>query len=102
MASKPESGLQRRIQTALRTAFPGAYVRKIHVSEFQSGGIPDLIACIRGRFFGIEVKTPGEKPTPLQQYELKAIEQAGGVAIVGSDPQQVIRIIKLHLDGDVD
>jgi len=34
----------------------GAYVVKISVASKK--GVPDIIACYRGRFLGIEVKTP--------------------------------------------
>ena len=90
MAKKPESHLQRRIQEALRVAFPGCYVRKVHVSEFSAAGIPDLVCCIRGMFIGIEVKMPGEQPTRLQEFELNEIGKAGGYAFVASSPEQAV------------
>ena len=33
---------------------------------FMRAGIPDIIACIKGRFIGIEVKDEGNKPSELQ------------------------------------
>jgi Holliday junction resolvase len=44
-------------------------------------GTPDLIACIAGRFYAIEVKRPGEKPTALQEYRLAQWRKAGAVAV---------------------
>ncbi len=40
----------------------------------------DILCCIKGRFCGIEVKTPGKKPTARQTFTIKAINDAGGVA----------------------
>ena len=51
----------------------------------SSIGMPDIIACISGRFFGIEVKDDANgkyKLTEAQKMRGKAIESAGGVFIV--------------------
>jgi hypothetical protein len=42
----------------------------------------DCLACLAGRFLGIETKAPGKKPTPLQYLTLTKIAEAGGLAIV--------------------
>jgi hypothetical protein len=44
-------------------------------------GDPDIDACIRGRSVQLEVKRPGEKPTPLQLKRLTEWQQAA--ALVG-------------------
>lgn len=51
---------------------------------FGRSGVPDIIACVNGTFFGIEVKSnkTTHPVTTLQQRELDAIELAGGVAVV--------------------
>jgi len=94
MTAQRESGLQRRIQTAIRREWPGAFVRKIHGSEYQHGGAHDLHACIRGCFVGVEVKTPGEERTELQKQEHKELVNAGGISIVGTSPEQVISTLR--------
>lgn len=45
-------------------------------------GIPDFIACVDGFFLAVECKAGKNKPTALQQMELKAITEAKGVALV--------------------
>jgi Holliday junction resolvase len=45
-------------------------------------GVPDVVCCYKGVFVGIECKAKNNKPTELQQRELAAIKQAGGVAFV--------------------
>ena len=37
----------------------GAYFVKIHGSNFQEPGIPDIISCYKGYFIGIETKAGG-------------------------------------------
>ena len=97
MTRKPESALQLRIQRALRVAFPGCYIRKIHVSEYQTGGIADLLCCIYGRFFAIEVKLPGEEPSELQKYEAKQVRAAGGVSFIATSPVEAIKRVQSEL-----
>jgi hypothetical protein len=97
VAIKPESRLQRRIQHALRKAFPGCYVRKIWVGEYQTGGIADLICCIEGFFFAIEVKLGNKKRTALQRFEADEVERAVGVSFVGFSPEQVVIKVKRAL-----
>ena len=92
MSAKSESGLQRRVQRALRAAFPNAYVRKIHGSAFTPAGMPDLICCIKGLFIGIEVKMPGEKPTALQANEQDEIWMAGGIAMIVHSPEEAVKL----------
>lgn len=78
--TQPESRLQRRIQHALRAR--GAFVFKVHGSEHMMSGLPDLIVCYQGRFFALEVKMPGNRPSPIQLLRIKQIKQAEGSAEV--------------------
>jgi hypothetical protein len=54
-------------------------------------GIPDFIACIDGRFVGIECKAPGKESnvTPNQQRQLDSIQAAQGYSVVVSDVGQL-------------
>lgn len=57
-----------------------------HFSPFQAGmgraGIPDIVACFKGTFIGIEAKAGKNTPTMLQERELDKIRYSGGHAIV--------------------
>lgn len=51
----------------------------------QSGlGAPtlDFIGCHKGRYFAIETKAPGKKPTERQMLTMGAIRDAGGAVFV--------------------
>ena len=58
------------------------YHYKVHGNGFQRSGIPDIIACINGRFVGIEVKKPGGIVSNLQKINIAEINKSNGVGIV--------------------
>lgn len=51
-------------------------------AAYTKSGIPDILACCNGKFLAIEVKAPHGKPSELQLYNLKKIDEAGGFAIL--------------------
>jgi hypothetical protein len=59
----------------------GGYAVKIHGSQFMLLGLPDIIACYRGRFLAFEVKRDGRPAKPIQLFQLGRIRRAGGVAL---------------------
>lgn len=80
----------------------GAYVEKIWGGGFQAAGIPDLIACYKGRFLGIEVKLDYNKPSEIQKAKLKLINKSGGVGIVAYSLSDVIEVIeRLDRENDI-
>lgn len=73
----------------------GAYIENIHGgSIYQASGIPDLLACYKGWFLGIEVKVGKNKPSPIQVVKLAQIEQAGGKAVLAYDLETVIKVFE--------
>jgi hypothetical protein len=61
----------------LRAADPTLAFRKRHGSVMGRAGDPDIHGVWRGVPFEIELKRPGEEPTPLQAERLKEWGQAG-------------------------
>ena len=49
---------------------------------YGRSGVPDIVACFKGKFIGIECKAGKGVPTALQLRELKSIEEAGGISMV--------------------
>lgn len=80
----PETRVKEQIKRELRRI--GAYW---HMPVMNGMGAPtlDFVCCLRGRYFVIEAKAPGKKPTALQEITMKHITDAGGAAffIDGSD-----------------
>lgn len=97
MSTKPESRLQRRIQQALRRDVGGFWF-KVWGGPFQAAGLPDLIGCVEGLFFGFEVKTKTGKPSAIQLETLRAIRQDGGaVAKIITEPEEAVEYVKRAL-----
>ena len=80
MATKPEVKVKKQITDLLKKH--GAYYFTPVTSGFGSSGVPDFIACIKGKFIGIEAKAGKGKPTALQDKNLTQIMDAGGVAVI--------------------
>ena len=79
------------VQSILRflKAVPGCFAWKIHGGVYGTAGIPDIIACVDGRFFAFEVKAASGKATPLQQATIRKILAAGGTALVARSVDEV-------------
>ena len=80
MATPPEVAVKRQIHAAL--AAVGAFKVNYIGGTMGSNGTPDILACHKGRFIGIEAKAGKNKPTTLQIKSLRDIEAAGGLALV--------------------
>lgn len=42
----------------------------------------DYLCCVNGRFFAVEAKAPGKKPTVLQDNTIERMRAVGGVVFV--------------------
>jgi len=78
-----------KVQTSIINwlVFLGAWVVKTIATT--KNGTPDILACLRGRFIGIEVKKPGGKPSPLQRVQLRKIREAGGIGFTADNLDEV-------------
>ena len=52
---------------------------------YGKSGVPDIVGCYEGRFFGIECKAGKGKVTALQQKNLNEIDANKGIAVVVND-----------------
>lgn len=50
--------------------------------KYQKAGIPDIIACINGIYFEIELKSSSGQPSELQKHNLKLTNKANGFGIL--------------------
>lgn len=53
---------------------------KEHGGPYGTSGVPDIIACYKGRFLGLEAKLPQGRLTELQKRAIDKINAAGGIA----------------------
>lgn len=105
MASN-EATLVKSIERAIRHQYPKSWVFKVVGSPYQMTGVPDLVAVVMGRFFGLEVKhqKPGEslahalsRASPAQLLQIRLIEEAGGYAGVVTTVEDALEIIERGL-----
>src|SRR4029077_11607362 len=85
--STPESRAKAKVREVL-SRYPSMYTYWPVPSGFGRTNI-DVIGCYRGRFFGIEVKAEGKKPTLKQDREMQSMAHAMGKTFViagTSDP----------------
>ena len=83
----PEGKVKKEIKDYLRSK--GAYF----FMPVQTGyGSPtlDILACVNGKFVGIEVKRPGKGATARQHLIISEIIQAGGIAFVADRVEDVV------------
>lgn len=88
--------LEREIVAAIMRyleSLPGCFAWKTHGGMYGTAGIPDIIACVGGRFCAFEVKQPSGKLTRLQENTLGKIRAAGGVAGKVTSVEDVKRLL---------
>ncbi len=85
-----ESKVQQKIRNYLNRQ--GWLVVKIITCSLP--GWPDLMAMRSGRLIIIEVKAPGEKPSPLQLARHNQLRQAGFEVHVIDDASNVEKVIE--------
>ena len=93
--TNPEQRVKNKLMRAL-DKIPNTYY--FTVSEPSRRGLPDMVACIKGRFFGIEFKAT---PPPhygsrvkLQKENMNRINKADGIGVF-VHPQNLDHFISL-------
>jgi len=76
----PEKKVKDKVKKIL--AEFGAYYFMPATGGYGKSGVPDLVACLKGRFIGIECKANGGVPTALQEKNLMQIIGVGGFSIL--------------------
>lgn len=94
-SSPLESVLVRKIIKKLREDYGGFWF-KVHGGPYQKAGLPDVIGCLEGQFYGFEVKRPGRKATLLQQKTMEEIARQGGVCSTISSYVEAKSILDSH------
>lgn len=72
----------------------GAKHYKIYQTLGSERGIPDILACLQGRFVAIEVKARNRQPSEEQKRQLIELNMAGAVAFPAWSLDDVIRVIR--------
>jgi len=80
MAMTPEAKVKKKVVAILKEL--GAYYFYPVTGGYGQSGVPDIVGCYQGSFFGIECKAGKNKPTALQEKNLRDIAKSGGIALV--------------------
>lgn len=76
-----EKNFENRVKKFLKDY--GAYsIKYWGGAAYTKSGVPDVLASIDGKFFGIEVKAKTGKPSLLQIVNLEKIRDSGGYGIL--------------------
>jgi len=79
MAATPEARVKKAVRKVLEEV--GAY-SFWPVQMGLGARTVDVLVCHKSKFFGFEIKAPGEKPTALQSLCMRKIREAGGETLV--------------------
>lgn len=89
--------LQPRVIRCLEDEY-GAYV--VNVNTASKSGHMDVLACIRGLFYGFEVKWKTDQPSALQRQKINACIDAGGRAYFIHSVEQLRMILDQEVPPD--
>lgn len=78
MGKKQETKFSIQVQAELKK-IPQCYFFK--TNEMSRRGVPDIIGCVNGHFFALELKEDGGVEAPLQKVILERISKAAGYAL---------------------
>lgn len=77
---------RRRLESEIQRDIVSRYERNgyiaVKIGLCNKPGFPDLMMLKEGEVLFIEVKRPGEKPRPLQEYRIAELRKAGFTVIV--------------------
>lgn len=79
---KKTDPLESVIQSKIIKRYENAGYIVVKIGLCNKGGFPDLMLLKNGKATFVEVKRPGRKPRPLQEYRLKELRDAGFDAFV--------------------
>lgn len=60
----------------------GCWFVKFFANAFTKTGVPDLLVCCNGYFVAVEVKAQNGKPSELQKWNIKKINESCGIGVV--------------------
>jgi hypothetical protein len=75
-----ETQFKKKVQQFLTDI--GAWHVKFMGNGFTKVGVPDILACVAGKFLAIELKTDTGRVTPIQEHQLQEIRKAGGYGMI--------------------
>lgn len=97
MAGQGESAMKSAVKDALKAR--GAYWVAVPEGSFAKPGDPDLVVCYKGRFIGMEGKTPTGRLRDVQKLRRDQIAAAGGIYAVVRSVEEAMKVLD-EIDGE--
>lgn len=98
MAATPESKVKAKIKELLKAH--NVYYAMPIGTGYGNSGVPDFLCCVNGQFLAIEAKAGKNKPTALQEKNIRDIKYAGGIAlVVNEDLTELTTIVENYSRG---
>lgn len=90
-----ENQLQKRCLQWLREQDSIWYL-KVFGSGVQTGGVPDILLCKKGKFVAIELKRPDGKGVvhPRQEAQIRRIRESGGTGEVIDNFEDFVKLME--------
>lgn len=92
----PEGRLKREIKAYLNSR--GIYWAIIPEGAYGKSGDPDIIACYKGMFVGLEAKTYEGYQSNIQKVRQREIEDSGGVYAIVRSVEEVEKALDRAVD----
>lgn len=81
MSRTPEGKVKEAVKKLLEASH--VYFFSPATAGYGTSGAFDIVACVKGRFVGIECKADAsKKPTALQQRHAAEVTSSGGIALL--------------------
>ena len=75
-----EKNFENKIKKFLESE--GCWFVKFFANAYTKSGIPDLLVCCNSYFVAVEVKAPNGRPSELQKYNIKRINDVQGYGVI--------------------
>lgn len=101
MAMTPEKKVKKKVAKQLDDL--GCYWFYPATGGYGKSGVPDIVGCYEGKFFGFECKAGKNEPTPLQQKNLYHILVNGGISeVINEDNVDKVKdmLLGIHYNPD--
>lgn len=87
----PEQRIKKDIKDALEAR--GAFWSAIKGGPHSKPGDPDMVACYKGHYIGIEAKTATGRLSEIQRLRAQQIRDAGGIWVEARSTAPVLEVL---------
>jgi hypothetical protein len=105
---RPEDVIQRAVFAHIRArAVPGVFAFHVPNGGYRkpveaaimrglgvTAGVPDVIAIHDGRYYAMEIKADGGRPTPKQLQAIAAMEAAGAYTCIAEGLDRALAVLE--------